>query len=74
VAIITRANGGQTSIRKETEIVLEPGDRVSFLTAGGGGYGEPRLRSEDAIRRDLAEGFLTKQGVEEYGAAAGARA
>ena len=70
VAIITRGNGEQTSVRKETEISLEPGDRVSFLTAGGGGYGEPRGRNADAIRRDIREGFITEAGLRDYGVTA----
>jgi N-methylhydantoinase B len=67
VAIITRGNGEQTSVRKETEISLEPGDRVSFQTAGGGGYGDPRRRSADAIRNDIKEGFVTQAGLADYG-------
>src|SRR5690349_13263625 len=67
VAIITRGNGEQTSVRKETEISLEPGDRVSFQTAGGGGYGDPRRRSADAIRNDIREGFVTRAGLADYG-------
>jgi N-methylhydantoinase B len=67
VALITRSGGEETSIRKETEIVLEAGDRVSFLTAGGGGFGDPRLRSEEEIRHDLTEGFVTPARSVEYG-------
>ncbi|MFT3761413.1 MAG: hydantoinase B/oxoprolinase family protein [Pseudoxanthomonas sp.] len=35
--------------------VLHPGDRVTVLTPGAGGYGPPAQRSPDAVRRDLAE-------------------
>src|SRR5438105_3151 len=73
-AIITRANGEQRTVRKETEIALDAGDRVTFLTAGGGGYGNPRDRSEDDIRRDLSEGFVTEAGIAPYGLHAGGRA
>jgi N-methylhydantoinase B len=69
-AIITRTNGEQRTVRKETEIALEPGDRVTFLTAGGGGYGDPRERGENHVRRDLAEGFVTKAGLPAYGLSA----
>jgi N-methylhydantoinase B len=70
VATITRGNGEQTSVRKETEISLEPGDRVSFFTAGGGGYGDPRRRSADALRTDLKEGLITEKGLMDYGVTA----
>ncbi|HEX3484156.1 MAG TPA: hydantoinase B/oxoprolinase family protein [Micropepsaceae bacterium] len=66
LARITRANGEETSVYKETEIELHAGDRVTFLTAGGGGYGEPSQRSRDAIARDLAEGFVTTAGAKAY--------
>jgi len=70
VATITRGNGEQTSVRKETEISLEPGDRVSFFTAGGGGYGDPRRRSADALRNDIKEGLITEKGLMDYGVTA----
>jgi N-methylhydantoinase B len=66
LARITRANGEETSVYKETEIELHAGDRVTFLTAGGGGYGDPGQRSRDAIARDLAEGFVTTAGAKAY--------
>src|SRR5258708_1653828 len=56
LAVITHTHGQKTEVRKETEIELEAGDRVTFLTAGGGGYGDPSPRSRESIERDLAEG------------------
>lgn len=73
VAIITHADGEQRSVRKETEIDLEPGDRVSFFTAGGGGYGDPKLRREEDLRTDLAEGFVTREGLADYNESTGAQ-
>ena len=35
---------------------LRRGDRLRVATAGGGGYGPPSARSEDAVREDLREG------------------
>ncbi len=40
---------------------IAAGDRVTFLTAGGGGYGEPRERAPGVIARDLAAGFVTRK-------------
>jgi N-methylhydantoinase B len=34
---------------------------VTFLTAGGGGYGDPEERSRDDIERDLIEGFVSPE-------------
>jgi len=66
--MVTRRNGQQTTVYKETEIELEAGDRVSFYTAGGGGYGDPELRKREEIVRDLAEGFISSNGANAYGA------
>jgi len=63
VARITRSNGDTTTVFKQTEIELEKDDRVTFLTAGGGGYGDPHERDEDAIARDLSEGVMTPEAV-----------
>jgi N-methylhydantoinase B len=69
LAIITRRDGKETTVYKETEIELQAGDRVTFLTAGGGGYGDPRARRREDIERDLAEGFISQAGAAAYGAA-----
>jgi 5-oxoprolinase (ATP-hydrolysing) len=50
-------------------VTLTRDDEVVSLTlAGGAGYGDPRARSFDAIDRDLAEGYVTPEGVaRDYG-------
>jgi len=68
LAIIARSNGPETTVNKETEIELQAGDRVTFLTAGGGGYGDPSERSAQDIERDLAEGFVSPAGAAAYSA------
>jgi N-methylhydantoinase B len=40
-------------------LIVHSGDRIRLLTAGGGGHGDPAQRDPDAIRRDLAEGYIT---------------
>ncbi len=47
---------------------LAPGDRISMIEAGGGGFGDPRDRAPEAITRDLREGFVTPEGARrDYG-------
>jgi N-methylhydantoinase B len=60
-AIIKRKDGREREVFKETEIEVDVGDRVIFLTAGGGGYGDPRKRSRAAVARDVAEGLVSPQ-------------
>ena len=41
----------------KARIVLQPGDTITFETPGGGGFGDPRARSDADRRRDEAEGY-----------------
>ncbi|MEV0397510.1 hydantoinase B/oxoprolinase family protein [Polymorphospora rubra] len=38
---------------------VEVGDRITLLTAGGGGHGAPRDRDPEAVRLDVAEGLVS---------------
>jgi N-methylhydantoinase B len=69
---------GQTHIpehlSKEQDISLKAGDRVRVETPGGGGYGDPRERNPDEVRRDIALGYYTaEQALALFGSAAPAR-
>jgi N-methylhydantoinase B len=48
---------------------MRAGERFLLQSAGGGGYGDPRERDRAALARDLAEGYVTREGaVMDYGA------
>src|SRR5215510_34187 len=70
-AIVRRAtDGSEQVVLKGTEIPLAAGDVVTFLTAGGGGYGDPKGRTPDAVKRDVAEGLISAEAaLALYGAA-----
>ncbi|WP_064455439.1 hydantoinase B/oxoprolinase family protein [Streptomyces hygroscopicus] len=52
--------------------VLQPGDRVSIVTAGAGGYGDPAERSPQEVRRDIREQVISPERARaHYGAADG---
>ena len=57
VAIIKPVNGPERRVLKGTEIPLEPGDVVTFETAGGGGYGNPAQRSAERVSADRRQGL-----------------
>ena len=60
-AVVRRAaDGSERIVYKATEMDLAAGDVVTFLTAGGGGYGHPLQRPREAIARDLAEGVVSR--------------
>jgi len=47
---------------------LRPGESVTIVTPGGGGYGDPHRRERAQVRRDLAEGRYTERVAREvYG-------
>jgi N-methylhydantoinase B len=68
VAIIDRADGTQLRINKATDVQFTPGDRITFLTAGGGGYGDPARRSRADLDEDIANGLVSREAaVRDYG-------
>jgi N-methylhydantoinase B len=38
---------------------VEPGDRLLYETAGGGGWGDPLERDPEAVRGDVVRGFVS---------------
>lgn len=46
----------------------EPGDEISFISAGGGGYGDPFKRDTKAVERDVQYGYVSiKRAKKDYG-------
>ncbi len=67
-AVILWSDGREERVLKGTNIQLQPGDRVSFRTAGGGGYGHPRERDPHAVLSDYRTGLISAGAVErDYG-------
>jgi N-methylhydantoinase B len=47
---------------------VRAGDRVTLLTAGGGGHGDPAGRDPAAVRQDVQEGYVSVEAArEQYG-------
>ena len=38
---------------------LQPGDCVRVFTAGGGGYGDPKLRDHRRVLNDVLNGYIS---------------
>jgi N-methylhydantoinase B len=54
-------------VYKATEIEIGAGDTVTFLTAGGGGYGAPQERALAAVAYDVAAGVVSaEQSARDY--------
>jgi N-methylhydantoinase B len=58
---LVRRDGSEQQLLKATGVALEAGDRLTFRTAGGGGWGDPRQRVREAIARDIAAGYVTAE-------------
>lgn len=65
---LRRLTSGGRELDPKGRHQLAPGDRITLIEAGGGGYGDPRERSEAAVRADVAEGFVSPEAAREvYG-------
>jgi len=48
--------------------LCEPGDVISFYSAGGGGYGDPYERDPETVEKDVALGYVSVDNAREaYG-------
>ena len=62
------ADGTQTRLPGVVEVVLQAGEWVRGIDAGGGGYGEPLDRDPERVRRDVLELWETPERAREvYG-------
>ncbi len=61
-----RLKGRPRDLPGKGEVRLEHEERLIFETPGGGGYGDPRDRSPDAIGLDLKRGLVSKDGARAY--------
>ncbi|MGI9356857.1 MAG: hydantoinase B/oxoprolinase family protein [Rhizobiaceae bacterium] len=57
---IERASGERLTLPAKLDgLHVEPGDRIVFRTAGGGGFGNPLTRDPIAVRHDVVQGLLS---------------
>ncbi|MEM1268115.1 MAG: hydantoinase B/oxoprolinase family protein, partial [Pseudomonadota bacterium] len=66
--ILNHGLQGERDLGKLDMFVAEAGDRVTILTAGGGGYGDPFERDPAAVLRDVVAGFVSPEAAaQDYG-------
>jgi N-methylhydantoinase B len=51
---------------KAAQLKIRKGDVLRWVTATGGGWGDPRKRSDEALARDLKNGFVTEDQIRRY--------
>ncbi len=65
---IVSPDGSVRQVRKATRHAIAAGERVRIMTGGGGGYGPPAERDPEAVRRDVAEGYVSPEAARrDYG-------
>ena len=66
-------NGTKEALPSKVTREIAPGSKIVLRTAGGGGYGPPAERDPEAVKRDIAEGFISeKRAKTAYGSKPGA--
>lgn len=66
--VLTYPDGRQERRLKVNDLPVPPGTRVTLMTGGGGGFGDPFERDPEKVLRDVREGYLTREHAErEYG-------
>lgn len=65
------AFGDGTRPHPKSRTTIEPGMRLLMTYAGGGGYGDPKARDLDEVRRDLRDGYISPEAaLQVYGVTA----
>jgi len=73
-ATLIQRNGKEEILPgKFSHLLVRPAETVTFLTAGGGGHGDPAGRDATAVKRDVALGYVSEErSQQDYGEAFGA--
>ena len=58
---VEEGGGKLSNFRREPHIALNRGDLVRIITGGGGGWGDPRAREQERVRRDVEDGYITEE-------------
>jgi N-methylhydantoinase B len=59
-------DGTSTALAKATRFPVPKGAVVHLHTGGGGGYGPPAERDPEAVRRDVAEEYISEAHAREH--------
>ncbi|WP_255152134.1 hydantoinase B/oxoprolinase family protein [Halorarius halobius] len=67
--ILVREDGTEEHLPSKVEnLPVEAGDQLVFITAGGGGLGDPLDRDAETVAREVRQGLVSREAaVEEYG-------
>ncbi len=58
---IVKRNGDEVRLPSKCTVQMEEGDALIVRTPGGGGYGDPKRRDPERVRRDVANGLVSPE-------------
>lgn len=61
---VIRTDGTTERHAMASEVVINNNDIIRVITANGAGYGDPKLRTNEAIANDLKNGYVTPEYAE----------
>ncbi|MCW4049399.1 MAG: hydantoinase B/oxoprolinase family protein [Candidatus Bathyarchaeota archaeon] len=65
---LIRANGDTERLPSKCTMEIHEGDTLVILTPGGGGFGDPKERDPEHVRRDVENGLVSKESaLDDYG-------
>jgi N-methylhydantoinase B len=66
--ILERTDGTRVVVgNKKEDIEVAAGDKLHFITWGGGGWGDPLTRDPALVAEEVAQGLVTETGALDYG-------
>jgi N-methylhydantoinase B len=66
--IVNPGRDDERHMLKVNALPLQTGDVTELRTGGGGGFGDPLERDPERVRRDVVDGYVTREGAErDYG-------
>lgn len=64
--ILNEGLPSERDLGKIDMVELKAGDTVTVMTPGGGGFGDPFARDEEAVRADVRRGLVSAEAAERY--------
>lgn len=58
---VLRTDGTRERFSFATNVPLDKDDVIRIVTANGGGFGPPEKRDRQAVRRDIRDGYISKE-------------
>jgi N-methylhydantoinase B len=65
-AVKNRGTAAEVATGRIDELLLHPGDTVTFLSQGGGGYGDPYQRDPASVLWDVRRGLVSTEAAREH--------